>query len=487
MTNKFESKTYSLSQHDSCICCGNSIKFENNYESILRKKYNIPNNYQVVIKQGAILSKDTKPYETPKNKPLKLKQLALDYVKSDIDKIYGFIETASDEIYDLVQFGNNKLTPNDPVFHLHVELITENMFANLSSTITALPQKLYKHFLIRLNENSDDKIDLQLLNSQILPDNEIYGIINSSLENLKTSFFDNIDSIFDELNDSTQKGFFSDIWDGIVNFFNEIGKKIDQLIQNIFSRIQTETKKIEYQLTGFDKYEIVLSESENTCEKCQHMAGSVYRLDSLQIGLNAPPFHPNCRCTISGTYDPAPMTLTESLDTYDREAAVAYALEWAHNFNPDYPNFSKGGGDCANFISQCLTAAGFEMNGDWYCESSWDPRALYNPNYNWNWSKLWSGAKEQYEYLKNSNIISEEVVITSVDQITDTINNSEIKVGDIMYLKFDQDRPHHATIISKIEDGMIFYAAHSNGRDDYPLWQFFNEHKDGSAHILKIK
>lgn len=56
-----------------------------------------------------------------------------------------------------------------------------------------------------------------------------------------------------------------------------------------------------------------------------------------------------------------------------------------------------------------------------------------------------------------------------------------------MYLKFDQDLPHHATIISKIEDDMIFYAAHSEDRDDYPLWQFFDKHKNGSAHILKIK
>lgn len=365
MTNNFESKTYTLSQRDSCMCCGNSIKFENNYESILRKKYNIPNNYQVLIKQGAVLSKDTKQYEIPQNKPLKLKQLALDYVKSDIDKIYGFIETASDEIYDLVQFGNNTPSSEDPMFHLQVELIAENMFANLSSAMAAIPQKLYEQGLIRLNENFNDKIEnSSVIQSQILPDNEIYGIINSSLENLKTWFFDNIDSIFDGLNDNTQKSFFSDIWDGITNFFNEIGNKINQLIQNISSRIQTETKKIEYQLTGFGKYEIVLSENENTCEKCQRMAGNVYRLNSLQIGVNAPPFHPNCRCTIVGTYDSAPMALAESHDTYDREAAVAYALEWAHNFNPDYPNFSKGGGDCANFISQCLLAAGFEMNGD---------------------------------------------------------------------------------------------------------------------------
>ena len=108
------------------------------------------------------------------------------------------------------------------------------------------PQKLYEQVLIRLNENFDDKIEnSSVIQSQILSDNEIYDIIKSSLENLKTWFFDNIDSIFDELNNSTQKGFFSDIWDGITNFFHEIGNKISQLIQSISPRIQTETKKLD--------------------------------------------------------------------------------------------------------------------------------------------------------------------------------------------------------------------------------------------------
>lgn len=224
----------------------NTQHTQNSYEQFLSKKYSVPNDCQVVIKRGTILGENIKSVGELENNPFKLRQLAFDDVKSDIDKIYAFIETASDEIYDLVQFGNNKLTPNDPVFHLQAELIAENMFANLSSAITALPQKLYKQFLIRLNENFDDKIEnSSVIKSQILPDNEIYDIIKSSLENLKTWFFDNIDSIFDGLNDNTQKGFFSDIWDGITNFFNEIGNKISQLIQNISLRIQTETKKLD--------------------------------------------------------------------------------------------------------------------------------------------------------------------------------------------------------------------------------------------------
>ena len=220
------------------------------------------------------------------------------------------------------------------------------------------------------------------------------------------------------------------------------------------------------------------------------MAGEFFDTSEAKIGINAPPFHPNCQCTISGTYDPVPMALTESLDTYDRKAAVTYALEWAEKFNPDYPNFSTTVGDCANFISQCLLAGGFEMNDYWFChhrENYFNPRALYKPDLNWNHTDAWSAAEEQYEYLKNSNIVSEEVVITSVDQITDATNNSEINVGYIMYLKFDQDRPHHATIISKIGDGMVYFAAHTDSYDAKPLSQFFNDNQNGSAHILKIK
>lgn len=69
------------------------------------------------------------------------------------------------------------------------------------------------------------------------------------------------------------------------------------------------------------------------------------------------------------------------------------------------------------------------------------------------------------------------------------INNTEIpvKVGNIMYLKFDQDRPHHATIISKIDNGMIYYAAHTTPQDGKKLSEFFEEHLNGSAYILKIK
>ena len=62
-----------------------------------------------------------------------------------------------------------------------------------------------------------------------------------------------------------------------------------------------------------------------------------------------------------------------------------------------------------------------------------------------------------------------------------------VKAGDVMYLQFDEDYPHHATIISKVESGMIYYAVHTRDTDREPLSSFFAAYPDDQAYILRIK
>ena len=54
--------------------------------------------------------------------------------------------------------------------------------------------------------------------------------------------------------------------------------------------------------------------------------------------------------------------------TYDRRAAAAYADTWALRTNPAY--WSSPDNDCADFVSQCLTAGGLRplsgADGDWH-------------------------------------------------------------------------------------------------------------------------
>ena len=47
---------------------------------------------------------------------------------------------------------------------------------------------------------------------------------------------------------------------------------------------------------------------------------------------------------------------------YDREKALRYAKAWALRRNPAYGNFDLLGGDCTNFVSQCLYAGAGVMD-----------------------------------------------------------------------------------------------------------------------------
>jgi hypothetical protein len=53
--------------------------------------------------------------------------------------------------------------------------------------------------------------------------------------------------------------------------------------------------------------------------------------------------------------------------TYSSTSAANYATQNYNTYNSNYPNCNGIGGDCTNFISQCLYAGGIPMHGSWYC------------------------------------------------------------------------------------------------------------------------
>ncbi|MCM8711149.1 amidase domain-containing protein [Clostridium sp. SYSU_GA19001] len=78
---------------------------------------------------------------------------------------------------------------------------------------------------------------------------------------------------------------------------------------------------------------------------------------------------------------------------YNGENAVRYALTYALNPNPEYKYFSshgEGGGNCSNFVSQCLKAGGAPFA---YDSSPW----WYKGN---TWSVSWAVAHALYWTLK---------------------------------------------------------------------------------------
>ena len=49
--------------------------------------------------------------------------------------------------------------------------------------------------------------------------------------------------------------------------------------------------------------------------------------------------------------------------SYNPSAAISYARTYCYNYNRNYNNYKGQGGDCANFVSQCLKAGGFSFDG----------------------------------------------------------------------------------------------------------------------------
>lgn len=128
---------------------------------------------------------------------------------------------------------------------------------------------------------------------------------------------------------------------------------------------------------------------------------------------------------------------------YDRDAALAYAEQWALKRNPRYLDFEKLGGDCTNFASQCLFAGCGVMN--------------YKPVFGWYYNTAsdrtasWSGVQYLYNFLSSNK---------ETGPFATVISAAEAKPGDLVQLG-NADRFYHCPVIVGINDGRILVAAHS--------------------------
>ncbi|TCL54575.1 RHS repeat-associated protein [Hydrogenispora ethanolica] len=189
--------------------------------------------------------------------------------------------------------------------------------------------------------------------------------------------------------------------------------------------------------------------------------------------------------------------------SYDRDAAVDYARKWArdpHNpnnkeyGNPDYQlrrgisRFLKGyWQDCTNFVSQVLYAGGIQQTKEWYFNiGKYDRWGSQNSR-----SSSWTVASDFGDWLRNkSDIVANEYQLHRGFNLSDVQQlSTQVKKGDLIGWSYDKNGKdiHHWGVITKVENGKIFYAGHTNPRLDsqFSMWTF--EIFDQSAVIIHIK
>ena len=133
---------------------------------------------------------------------------------------------------------------------------------------------------------------------------------------------------------------------------------------------------------------------------------------------------------------------------YDRKKAKEYAKKWAYSRNPKYYDFDKLGGDCTNFVSQCIYAGSNIMN--------------YTKNTGWYYNSLndrspsWTGVDFLSDFL---------VTNKSVGPRGKIIDMSQLEIGDIVQLSFDGTNFGHTLIIVNIDNRIaldnIYIACHT--------------------------
>ena len=151
---------------------------------------------------------------------------------------------------------------------------------------------------------------------------------------------------------------------------------------------------------------------------------------------------------------------------YDRLKALFYARRWAFARNPRYYNFDGLGGDCTNFVSQCLYAGSGVMNPTpvfgWYYKALNDRTAS------------WTGVEFLYRFLIKN---------TAEGPFAEEVTLPYLRIGDVIQLGNAAGDFYHSCLVCGFRNGIPLVASHTYDAFNKPLASYIF----AKARFLHIK
>ena len=142
--------------------------------------------------------------------------------------------------------------------------------------------------------------------SQAVPD--LQGLLRAmdtawSGRNYSARIWRNTDHLAQMLEDEIEAAFLSGksvrrMANVIMDRFGVGYRAAECLMRTETSYVQNQTAAKSYEDAGCTEYEILTAQDRRTCRRCAAQNGRRYLFTEMHAGENAPPFHPNCRCTI---------------------------------------------------------------------------------------------------------------------------------------------------------------------------------------------
>ena len=149
---------------------------------------------------------------------------------------------------------------------------------------------------------------------------------------------------------------------------------------------------------------------------------------------------------------------------YDRERATEYARRWARTRNTLFDDFTGGGGDCTNFVSQAVFAGCCQMNFTetfgWYFRSIEDR------------APAWTGVEAFFDFFTGSGDFMP--VTMRVGPFGYATERQYVSKGDVVQLSNADGDFYHTLMITGIDGDEILVSAHSNDALDRPLSSYVN-------------
>lgn len=182
-----------------------------------------------------------------------------------------------------------------------VEIVFGNQLDGIDKAMRAVYSAGYLHTAFEIQKGTGIGYTLAAFN-QTLIDKILNRPWAPDGKNFSDRVWSNKQKLINELNTTLTQGII--LGKDPSKIINAMSKKLDvsktaagRLVMTESAAFASRAQEDCFKELGVKEYEIVATLDSHTSEICQDMDGKVFKMSEREIGLNAPPFHVNCRTT----------------------------------------------------------------------------------------------------------------------------------------------------------------------------------------------
>ena len=188
-----------------------------------------------------------------------------------------------------------------------VEIVFGNQLDGIDKAMRAVYSAGYLHTAFEIQKGTGIGYTLAAFN-QTLIDKILNRPWAPDGKNFSDRVWSNKQKLINELNTTLTQGII--LGKDPSKIINAMSKELDvsktaagRLVMTESAAFASRAQEDCFKELDVEEYEIVATLDSHTSEICQDMDGKVFKMSERQIGVNAPPFHVNCRTTTAPYFD----------------------------------------------------------------------------------------------------------------------------------------------------------------------------------------